>query len=278
MQRLLIANRGEIAIPHCPGPLPIWALRASPFTPPEDAASLHRFQADRSVALEGRGAAAYLDIDDLVSLAIALGCAVHPGYGFLSENAQFAKKLEAAGLTFVGPSPEKNPCRPGQQVRSPRLGGAVRHPRAARAAMDRPRSKKPMSSSRLLDGAPLIIKAVSGGGGRGMRVVEDAKALEAAYQRCASEAELAFGDPALYVEEYLPHARQRRSADTRRRQRRSQPSLGGGSAAFSAAARSSWKSPLLRNSMATCAWRSPTQPCASAKRPTTAAPAPLSFW
>ena len=204
MQRLLIANRGEIAIRIARAAADL-GIESFAVYAPEDAASLHRFQADRSVALEGRGAAAYLDIDDLVSLAIALGCAVHPGYGFLSENAQFAKKLEAAGLTFVGPSP-KTLAALGNKSEARALAAQCGIP-VLRGSDGPATLEEAHAFLKALDGAPLIIKAVSGGGGRGMRVVEDAEALDAAYSRCASEADLAFGDPSLYLEEYLPDAR-----------------------------------------------------------------------
>ncbi len=205
MQRLLIANRGEIAIRIARAAADLGIASYAVYAP-EDAASLHRFQADEAVALEGRGAAAYLDIEQLVALATAHGCdAVHPGYGFLSENAQFAERLEAAGITFVGPDSatlaalgDKSQARTlAAQCGIPLLRGSD-----GPATLDQAHA-----FFKALDGAPLIIKAVSGGGGRGMRVVEDAKALEAAYSRCASEAELAFGDPSLYLEEYLPGAR-----------------------------------------------------------------------
>ncbi|MCY3795533.1 MAG: carbamoyl-phosphate synthase large subunit, partial [Gammaproteobacteria bacterium] len=205
MQRLLIANRGEIAIRIARAAADLGVASLAAYAP-EDAASLHRLQADEAVALEGRGAAAYLDIEQLVALATAHGCdAVHPGYGFLSENAQFAERLEAAGITFVGPDSatlaalgDKSEARTlAAQCGIPLLRGSD-----GPATLD-----EAHAFFKALDGAPLIIKAVSGGGGRGMRVVEDAKALDAAYSRCASEAELAFGDPALYLEEYLPGAR-----------------------------------------------------------------------
>ena len=205
MQRLLIANRGEIAIRIARAAADLGVASLATYAP-EDAASLHRFQADEAVALEGRGAAAYLDIEQLVALATAHGCdAVHPGYGFLSENAQFAEQLEAAGIIFVGPDSatlatlgDKSEARAlAAQCDIPLLRGSEGPVTLAEAR----------AFLEALDGAPLIIKAVSGGGGRGMRVVEDGNDLEAAFSRCASEAELAFGNPALYVEEYLSSAR-----------------------------------------------------------------------
>ncbi len=205
MQRLLIANRGEIAIRIARAAADLGVASLAAYAP-EDAASLHRWQADEAVALDGRGAAAYLDIEQLVALAAEHGCdAVHPGYGFLSENAQFAARLEAAGINFVGPD-SATLATLGDKARARAL--------AAQCDLPLPRgSDGPVTLAEAraflegLEGAPLIIKAVSGGGGRGMRVVEDGNALEAAFSRCASEAELAFGSPALYVEEYLSSAR-----------------------------------------------------------------------
>ena len=205
MNRLLIANRGEIAIRIARAAADLGVASLAVYAP-EDANSLHRLQADDAVALEGRGAAAYLDIEQLVALATAQGCdAAHPGYGFLSENAQFAERLEAAGITFVGPA-----CATLAALGDKSEARAL----AAQCGIPLPRgSEGPVTLAEAraffegLDGSPLIIKAVSGGGGRGMRVVEDGKDLDAAFSRCASEAELAFGNPALYVEEYLSGAR-----------------------------------------------------------------------
>ena len=205
MQRLLIANRGEIAIRIARGAADLGVASLAVYAP-EDAASLHRFQVDKAVALEGRGAAAYLDIEQLVALATAHGCdAVHPGYGFLSENAQFAERLAAAGITFVGPD-SATLAALGDKSRARALATQCGIPllRGSNGAVTLDEARAFQES---LDGAPLIVKAIAGGGGRGMRVVEDAGGLEAAYARCASEAELAFGNPALYVEEYLSGAR-----------------------------------------------------------------------
>ena len=205
MQKLLVANRGEIAIriARAAAELDIASLGVYA---PEDAASRHRFQTDAAVALDGRGAAAYLDIEQLVALASAHGCdAVHPGYGFLSENAAFAERLEAAGITFVGPD-SATLATLGDKSEARALAAQCGIPllRGSQGPVTLPEAR---AFHEAIDGEPLIIKAVSGGGGRGMRVVEDANDLEAAFSRCASEAGLAFGNPALYVEEYRSGAR-----------------------------------------------------------------------
>ncbi|MYF49084.1 MAG: ATP-grasp domain-containing protein, partial [Gammaproteobacteria bacterium] len=205
MQRLLIANRGEIAIRIARAAADLGVASLAAYAP-EDAASLHRFQADEAAALEGRGAAAYLDIEQFVALATAHGCdAVHPGYGFLSENAQFAEQLEAAGITFVGPdSATLATLGDKSEARALAAQCEIPLPRGSEGPVTLAEARAFLEA---LEGAPLIIKAVSGGGGRGMRVVTDGNDLEAAFSRCASEAELAFGSPALYVEEYLSSAR-----------------------------------------------------------------------
>ena len=204
MKRLLIANRGEIAIRIARAAADLGLASLAVYAP-EDAAALHRFQADEAAGLEGRGAAAYLDIEQLVALATAHGCdAVHPGYGFLSENAQFAEQLEAAGITFVGPD-SASLAKLGDKSEARALAAQCDIPllRGSEGAVTLAEAR---AFFRALDGSPLIIKAVSGGGGRGMRVVQDGDDLDAAFNRCASEAELAFGNASLYVEEYLSGA------------------------------------------------------------------------
>src|SRR5512135_418998 len=102
---LLVANRGEIAIRICRAAAEL-GIHTTVVYSPDDATSLHTRRADSAVALSGSGAAAYLDIDQLVRVAKDAGCdAVHPGYGFLSENPAFARACAAAGITFVGPDP-----------------------------------------------------------------------------------------------------------------------------------------------------------------------------
>ena len=135
LQRVLIANRGEIAIRLARG-IAEAGLESVAVYAEDDALSLHPRKADRAVPLKGVGPAAYLDIAGVIAAAMDAGCdAVHPGYGFLSENAAFAEACEAAGLTFVGPAPpHPRPVR-----RQGARAGAGRGSRRARAERHRRR-------------------------------------------------------------------------------------------------------------------------------------------
>jgi len=206
MRTLLIANRGEIAVRilHTAAEL---GLRSVAVFADDDAEALHARRADHAVRLPGSGAAAYLDVDALLAAAVGAGCdAVHPGYGFLSERAEFARRVRAAGLVFVGPSPETL-AQLGDKLQARAL--------AARCGVPVLRgSAGPLSAAQARDflaalgpGAAMMLKAVAGGGGRGLRLVSGADDVEAAWTRCRSEAERAFGDGAVYAEELLPRAR-----------------------------------------------------------------------
>ena len=202
---LLIANRGEIAIriARAAGEL---GLRTVAVHSADDAASLHTRVTDESVALPGTGARAYLDQQAIVAAANEARCgAIHPGYGFLAERADFARRCADAGIVFVGPEPAHLDLF-GDKVRA----------RAAAADADVPVLRgcdQPVSLDEAkeffasCDGGAMIIKAVAGGGGRGTRVVRATEEIDAAYARCQSEAQAAFGVADVYVEEFLPHAR-----------------------------------------------------------------------
>ena len=206
IENLLVANRGEIAIRimRAAGEL---GIRTVAVHSEDDARNLHTRKADAVRPLEGRGVAPYLDIDQLVAAAKRANCdAVHPGYGFLAESPAFARACEEAGLTFVGPTPGTLD-----------LFGAKTQARALADANDVPvvpglSHAVTVEEARaffddLAEGAGMLIKAVAGGGGRGMRTISEAFEIEAAFERCASEAEQAFGDPSLYVERWIPRAR-----------------------------------------------------------------------
>ncbi|MXX77027.1 MAG: carbamoyl-phosphate synthase large subunit [Holophagales bacterium] len=206
MQRLLIANRGEIAVRIARAAMDLGIATVAIYSE-DDANGLHLRIADEAVALGGRGVRAYLDIEDVVARAADANCdAVHPGYGFLAENADFAAACAAAGITFVGPRPEVL-----------ELFGDKGRARAAASAADVPvlRGTDHLTTleetreffAALGDGGAIIIKALAGGGGRGARIVTAAGDIEQAYERCGSEAERAFGNGGLYVEELIPRAR-----------------------------------------------------------------------
>ncbi len=206
MKKLLIANRGEIAIRIARTAADL-GLATVAIHSEDDASSPHVASADEAEAMSGRGVGAYLDIGQIVDIAKRSRCdAVHPGYGLLSENPEFAAAVEAAGLTFVGPTPETLSLL-GDKARARTLAGNCGIPLLAGSDGAVSLEKARSFFASCPDGAAIVIKAVAGGGGRGMRVVTDASDIEPAYRRCRSEAQSAFGNPAVYVEEYLPNAR-----------------------------------------------------------------------
>ncbi|EJO93758.1 pyruvate carboxylase/propionyl-CoA carboxylase [Ectopseudomonas mendocina DLHK] len=200
---LLIANRGEIAIRIAQACADL-GIRSVAVYAEDDGACLHTRKADQAVALAGRGPVAYLDMDQLIAIAHEQGCAaIHPGYGFLAENAEFARRCQDAGLTFVGPTPE-----------TLQLFGDKA---AARALAERcavplvPGINQAVTPEQaadfLAEHGSVMLKALAGGGGRGMRAVDDPAQLAEAFARCASEAQGAFGSGALYVEKRVRRAR-----------------------------------------------------------------------
>ena len=202
---LLIANRGEIAIriARAAGEL---GLRTVAVYSTDDAASLHATVADEALALPGSGARAYLDQEAIVAAAKRAGCgAIHPGYGFLAERADFARLCADAGIVFVGPQPEHLELF-GDKVRAREAAAASGVPvlKGCGQAVSLDEATDFFASC---DGGEMIIKAVAGGGGRGTRVVRAADEIEAAYTRCQSEAKAAFGLGDVYVEQFLPRAR-----------------------------------------------------------------------
>ncbi|WP_372927703.1 carboxyl transferase domain-containing protein, partial [Marinobacter sp.] len=205
-QRLLIANRGEIAIRVAQAAaeleIPTVAVYAT-----DDAQSLHVRKADVSVALEQSGPAAYLDGDRLISIAKQYRCdAIHPGYGFLSESADFARQCEAAGIFFIGPSPAVLDVF-GDKASARQL--AKKHGVPLIHGTNEPTSLESARSfmESLGEGGAVMLKAIAGGGGRGMRPVLSLAELDSAFQRCRSEAAAAFGNGDLYIEQLMPEAR-----------------------------------------------------------------------
>src|SRR5437867_6621385 len=206
LTRLLIANRGEIAIrtartAAAPGTQTVGVSAGA------DATSLHRRHVDAARALRGSGPRAYLDVEQLLVVARDTGCdAVHPGYGFLSEQASFARRCTEAGLVFVGPRPETLALL-GDKAAARALAERCRVPvpRGTRAAVSLDEARAFLAA--LAPGTAVMVKAVAGGGGRGLRVVRRDKELEEAWVRCRSGAQAACGNDALYLEELLPRVR-----------------------------------------------------------------------
>ena len=206
IKKLLIANRGEIAVRIARATSDLGLPSVSIYSE-DDATSLHRYRTDESVSLEAKGVPAYLDIDRIVDIAATSGCdAVHPGYGFLSENAEFAERLQSAGIGFVGPGPDVLK-QLGDKVTARQI--AIECGIPVMGGSNEPISLKQATAffQSLPEDQGMLIKAVAGGGGRGMRRVTRIDEIEEAFTRCASEAKAAFGNDALYVEHFLTGAR-----------------------------------------------------------------------
>jgi acetyl/propionyl-CoA carboxylase alpha subunit/acetyl-CoA carboxylase carboxyltransferase component len=204
--RLLIANRGEIAIRLARTAADLDIARIMIYSQ-DDAASLHVQAGDEALPLSGSGPSAYLDGPQILRLALEAGCeAIHPGYGFLSENSAFARLCNNAGVVFVGPSPEalvlfgdKVQARAlAKRIGAPLLPGSI----GAATLQEAERFFKSLAKD-----SSVMLKAIAGGGGRGMREVHALADMPAAFERCRSEAQQAFGNGDLYVEQLLPHAR-----------------------------------------------------------------------
>lgn len=206
-KKLLAANRSEIAIRIFRAANEM-SLKTVAIFAQEDRFCMHRFKADESYLVgENKGpVAAYLDIPDIVALAKEKEVdAIHPGYGFLSENADFARACDEEGITFVGPRAElldmmgdktaaRNVC---QRIGVPVLPGTEE------AIADRDKALKAAKAI----GFPLIIKAAFGGGGRGMRVVRKASELQGLLDEAQAEAGRAFGNPAVFLEKFIPRVK-----------------------------------------------------------------------
>ncbi|MDO8288241.1 MAG: carboxyl transferase domain-containing protein [Parvibaculum sp.] len=200
---LLIANRGEIAIRIARAAADLGIATTSVYSE-DDALSLHTRVSDDTHALKGQGASAYLDIAQIVAAAVEAKCdAVHPGYGFLSENADFARACAAAGLTFVGPHVGALELF-GDKIKAKTLAKEVGV--ALLAGTSGPTTLAEAHAFFNAHGS-MMIKAVAGGGGRGMRPVRAASDIDESYARCQSEAKAAFGSGDVYIEKLIDNAR-----------------------------------------------------------------------
>src|SRR5438874_8736636 len=206
LARLLVANRGEIAIRTARAAADLGIPTVGVFSE-DDAGCLHVRHVDAARPLSGRGPRAYLDVEQLIAVARATGCdAVHPGYGFLSEQAGFARRCAEAGLTFVGPRPETLALlgdKVAARALAERCGVPVLRGTSGPASLAEARA----FLAALGKSEAALVKAVAGGGGRGMRVLRRPGGLDEAWARCRSEAQAAFGSGDLHVEALLPRAR-----------------------------------------------------------------------
>jgi len=201
MKRVLIANRGEISVRIARTLRDLGLESVAVFTP-EDRLALHARSADRAALL--RSPLGYLSASELIEVARATGCdALHPGYGFLSENAEFAAACWTAGLCFVGPPPSAIAAMGSKQRARARMeaSGVPLIPGGdARTLFE-------ASATAARVGYPVLVKATDGGGGKGMRLVNTEAELAAALDRTRSEAKSAFGSDAVYIEKAIGNAR-----------------------------------------------------------------------
>ncbi len=205
MRKLLIANRGEIAIRVMRAAAEL-GIRTVAIFSEDDSQSLHTRKSDEARPLRGRGAAAYLDGQQVIATAREAECdAIHPGYGFLSENAGFARQCRDAGMVFAGPQPEVLSLF-GDKLQARSLAARCGVPVLQGAPANSLEQAREFLRS-LGVGAAVMIKAVAGGGGRGMRLVHDESHLQEALARCHSEARASFGNGDLYLEHFMPRAR-----------------------------------------------------------------------
>ena len=201
--RLLVANRGEIAIRIMRAATELHIRTVAIYTF-EDRYSLHRFKADEAyqVGREDDPLKPYLNIEEIISLAKNKGIdAIHPGYGFLSENVTFAQRCREEGIQFIGPEPEVM-TRLGDKKQAKAVAREVGVPVIEDSQVD-------LSDVTLAEqeaeriGYPVIIKAAAGGGGRGMRVVHSAEGLRQAFDEAKNEAGKAFGEDTVFIEKFI---------------------------------------------------------------------------
>lgn len=204
--KVLVANRGEIAIRAFRAAYELGAATVAVY-PYEDRNSLHRLKADESyqIGVAGHPVRAYLDIDQIVSTALACGAdAIYPGYGFLSENPELAAACAAAGITFVGPSAQVLELT-GNKARAIAAARAAGLPVLASSAPSADVDE--LVTAAMTMEFPLFVKAVAGGGGRGMRRVTEAGELRDAIEAASREAESAFGDVTVFLEQAVLNPR-----------------------------------------------------------------------
>lgn len=206
MKKILVANRGEIAL-RIMRTIRKMGIQTVAVFSEADRHSPHVVFADEAVCLGAAPSSqSYLDADKIIEASLALGVdGIHPGYGFLSENADFAQKVHQAGITFIGPSPEsirvmgsklaaKETVKKYNVPMVPGVDHAMADPAQAKTVADE-------------IGYPILIKASAGGGGKGMRIVERPEEMEEQMERAISEASSSFGDGSVFIEKYVSKPR-----------------------------------------------------------------------
>lgn len=202
--RVFVANRGEVAVRIITACREL-GMQSVLGVSMADRDTMAARIADRTVVIGGpRSTDSYLNTDAVLHAAASTGCtAVHPGYGFLSENADFARRCASAGITFIGPSAEALEAL-GDKNQARELAASLGLPVAPGGRADDAESVQRIAQEL---GFPLLIKAAHGGGGKGMKLVENADDLIGAWQTAAAEAEQAFGDGTVFIERFVSSAR-----------------------------------------------------------------------
>ncbi|MBL7715020.1 MAG: acetyl-CoA carboxylase biotin carboxylase subunit [Bdellovibrionales bacterium] len=206
MRKVLIANRGEIALRVIRACRELGISTVAVYSS-ADESSLHVKMADEAVCIgPAPSKQSYLNIASVLSAADITGAdAIHPGYGFLSENAEFAKLCGECEITFIGPTPPNIEAM-GEKTRARQIAKDAGVPLLPGTMESLPSLEVALSEAKKI-GYPVILKAAAGGGGRGIHVVYSASQLESSFERLRSEAMAAFGDPSMYLEKFCEHPR-----------------------------------------------------------------------
>ena len=205
IEKLLVANRGEIAIRIFRAATELHIRTVAVYTF-EDRYSLHRYKADESyqIGLNDDPLKPYLDCEEIINVAKRVGAdAIHPGYGFLSENVNFAKRCREEGIIFVGPTPEVMQ-QLGDKIAAKNIAIAAHVPIIEGSTISTD-TEAITEANRI--GYPMMIKAAAGGGGRGMRVVRNDAEMIKSYNEAKSEAGTAFGDDTVFIEKFIDDPR-----------------------------------------------------------------------
>ncbi|MGB6360748.1 MAG: biotin carboxylase N-terminal domain-containing protein, partial [Candidatus Acidiferrales bacterium] len=201
-KKILIANRGEIAV-RIERACREMGIRSAAVFSDADRANLHVRLADEAYRIgPAPSRESYLVVEKIIAVAKSAGCdALHPGYGFLAENPSLARACEQAGVTFIGPTPEAME-RLGSKTAARQLARQAGVPTVPGTLDPIARIEEAGKTAREI-GFPVVLKAVAGGGGKGMRLVERGEELASAWRDASSEATSAFGDGRLYLEKFL---------------------------------------------------------------------------